>query len=98
MNELKKERQGGLPWMVILDGDGKELVTSNDADGNNIGCPALPNEIEHFVDMIQRSSDATKEELSEINEAVLAHAKKINDANEARRKQAEEAKRKTDAG
>jgi len=75
MDELKKDRQGGLPWMIILDGDGKELVTSNDPDGNNVGCPVEPQEIEHFVNMIKQSSDATEDELSAINEAMQANSK-----------------------
>ena len=94
MNELKKERQGGLPWMVILNADGNELVTSNDGEGNNVGCPALPHEVKHFVDMIKQSSEATEEELSAINDALQVHAQKIKDASEARKKKAEEEKSK----
>ena len=99
MDALKKDRQGGLPWMVVLDGDGKELVTSNDPDGTNVGCPVTPEEIVHFVNMIKLSSDATEDELSAINDAMQANSKKINEAREARRKKAEEAKaKKTDDG
>lgn len=78
MAELKKDRQGGMPWMVILDGDGKELAASNDAEGNNIGCPVKPSEIEHFVAMIKSSSDSDETELAAINDAMNANAEKIN--------------------
>lgn len=77
MDELKKEREGGMPWMVILDGDGKELVTSNDSEGTNVGCPVEDFEIEHFVNMIKQSSDATDDELKAINDAMQANAKKL---------------------
>lgn len=77
MDELKKDRNGGMPWMVILDGDGNELVTSNDPDGNNVGCPVEPHEIAHFVDMIKQSSDASEEELTAISDAMKANSKKI---------------------
>ena len=74
--------------IAVLDGDGKELVTSNDPDGNNVGCPVTPDEIEHFVNMIKQSSDATEDELSAINDAIQAHNKKIDEASEARKKAA----------
>ena len=75
-NELKKERPGGLPWMVILDGDGKELITSVGPKGN-VGCPVEPHEIEHFVDMIKQTSKASEADLSAISDAMEANAKKI---------------------
>lgn len=76
MNELKKDRPGGLPWMIILDGDGEELVSSVGPKGN-VGCPVEPHEIEHFIDMIKQSSDADEEELTAISDALNANAKKI---------------------
>jgi hypothetical protein len=74
MQELQKDRQGGMPWMTILDGDGKELVTSNDPDGKNIGCPGLPHEVEHFVNMIKQSSDIDDEKLKAIDAAIKKYA------------------------
>ncbi|MCA8974402.1 MAG: hypothetical protein KDC98_06755 [Planctomycetes bacterium] len=53
---LKGERGGGLPWMVILDPDGKEIVSSNaEADGKNIGGPRSPEECAWFGEMMRRS-------------------------------------------
>ncbi len=63
--------------MVILDGDGKELITSNTSDGKNVGCPVEPFEIEHFVEMIKASSDATEGELAAITKVMTANAKKL---------------------
>jgi hypothetical protein len=76
MNELIKDRPGGLPWMVILDGDGNELISSVGPKGN-VGCPVVPHEIEYFVEMIKQSSDASEDELTAISDAMKANAKKI---------------------
>lgn len=45
---------GGIPWMAILDGDGKTLVTSDGPKGN-IGYPGEPHEIEFFVAMLNQT-------------------------------------------
>lgn len=53
---LKGKRNGGLPWMVILDGEGKEIVTSNaEPKGANIGGPVSPEECAWFGTMLARS-------------------------------------------
>ncbi|MDB4417347.1 hypothetical protein N9293_00860 [Planctomycetota bacterium] len=52
---LRGERRGGIPWMVILDADGKELVSS-DAPSGNIGCPVQPEEVAWFAEMLRRST------------------------------------------
>lgn len=43
---------GGIPWSVILDADGNELITSDGPDGN-IGYPMAPNEIDYFMEMLR---------------------------------------------
>ena len=53
---LKGKRGGGLPWMVILDAEGKEIVSSNaEPDGGNIGGPRSAEECAWFAEMLQRS-------------------------------------------
>ncbi|GAB4136404.1 MAG: hypothetical protein Fur0037_00910 [Planctomycetota bacterium] len=54
-DSMQKGRRGGLPWTIVLDEKGAELVTSNDANGNNIGAPVQPEEIAHFVEMIRKT-------------------------------------------
>ncbi len=76
LDELKKNRSGGLPWMTILDGDGSEIISSVGPDGN-IGFPVEPFEIDHFVEMIKQSSDADESQLSAIREAMTQNAKKL---------------------
>ena len=49
--ELRKGKRGGIPWMIILGGDGQTKATSDGPKGN-VGCPARPHEIDHFLKMI----------------------------------------------
>ncbi|MCX7424273.1 MAG: carboxypeptidase regulatory-like domain-containing protein, partial [Planctomycetia bacterium] len=51
MDRVRTAKEGGIPWMAILDAQGKVLVTS-DAPGGNIGYPAKPEEIDHFMKML----------------------------------------------
>ncbi|MCK5943429.1 MAG: hypothetical protein KAI24_15715 [Planctomycetes bacterium] len=56
----KGARPGGLPWSVIVDADGKELVSSNvqsdgPNDGKNIGGPVSDWECAWFVEMLRRT-------------------------------------------
>jgi hypothetical protein len=46
--------EGGIPWFVFLDGDGKAGVTSDGAKGN-VGFPAAPHEIAYFRTMLERT-------------------------------------------
>lgn len=71
---------GGIPWMVILDADGKPLITSDGPRGN-IGYPGAAHEIEHFITML----NTTRQNLSE--EQVAALERQLHD-NAARRKAA----------
>jgi hypothetical protein len=61
MKKLRPKAQGGIPWVVILDADGKPLINS-DAPEGNIGNPSEPKEVEHFEKMLgttaQHMSDA----------------------------------------
>jgi thioredoxin-related protein len=66
---------GGIPWFVFLDADGHALANSNDARGNNIGYPAAPHEIDHFMGMLKRTARRiTGEQLDAIREALRAAA------------------------
>jgi len=46
--------EGGIPWFVFVDGDGKAVVTSDGPKGN-VGFPAAPHEIAYFRTMLDRS-------------------------------------------
>jgi len=75
------QTEGGIPWFVFLDGDGKMLAHST-GPGGNIGFPYQPDEVEYFVTMLK----AVKKNLTDDDVAAL---KKSLDDN----REAEEAKK-----
>ncbi len=54
IKRVRPNQNGGIPWMVILDNDGKPLITSDAADGN-IGYPGEPAGRVHFEKMLKAS-------------------------------------------
>ncbi len=64
--ELRGSKSGGIPWMVILAGDGAPQITSDGPKGN-CGCPAAPHEIDHFLAML----DTTRQHMTEDDRTVL---------------------------
>jgi thioredoxin-related protein len=70
--EVQKRYQpatsGGIPWFAILDAQGKSLATS-DGPGGNIGYPAQPQEIGHFMAIL-------KGQARRIDEGQLAQLRK----------------------
>jgi thiol:disulfide interchange protein len=65
----QKDRDGGIPWYVILDADGGELTTSNlpesagEDAGENIGYPGGPTGAEHFLTMLQKTAPGLSDEV-----------------------------------
>lgn len=51
----------GLPYWTILDNSGK-LLEDSKMEGNNIGCPASPEEVEAFVKKLQNTSKMSQKE------------------------------------
>jgi thiol-disulfide isomerase/thioredoxin len=51
LNEYREGKDGGIPWMVILDANGRTLATS-DGEKGNVGYPVEPHEIDHFLSMV----------------------------------------------
>ncbi|GMW01722.1 MAG: hypothetical protein AMXMBFR84_28590 [Candidatus Hydrogenedentota bacterium] len=47
--------EGGIPWMAILDADGKTIVTSDGPQGNT-GYPVAPEEVAYFKTMIEKTA------------------------------------------
>ncbi|MFN9756739.1 MAG: DUF255 domain-containing protein [Planctomycetota bacterium] len=82
--ELKKAQMaaagpgdGGIPWFVFLDGDGKQLAHSTGPQGNT-GFPYQPAEVAHFVTMLQ----AVKKNLTDDDIAYLRQSLDDNRAAE----------------
>ena len=62
--------QAGLPFYVVLNPEGKVLATSMAKEGN-IGFPAAPSEVKHFLGMLKASSKRiTPAELKSVESAL----------------------------
>ena len=48
-----RREPSGIPWFVFLDAKGNAIVTSDGPKGN-IGYPAAPEEIGHFIGMLKK--------------------------------------------
>ena len=76
--QLRGKRTGGIPWMVILEFSGDELVAS-DGPGGNVGCPIQKEEIEWFMSMLDKTrSRLTEKDLHTIEKALKAYADKVS--------------------
>lgn len=56
----------GLPFWLIFDSNGKLVEDSRNEKGDNIGCPATPDEVAQFVKKLKVSSKLTDEDLEVI--------------------------------
>ena len=76
-DRLRKNKRGGIPWMVILDSEEKPLITSDGPKGN-IGCHVQPHEREYFAEMLSKTRrNIGDEELSALNKALEAYAETL---------------------
>ena len=76
-SRYQPKSSGGIPWFAILDVQGKPLATS-DGPGGNIGYPAQPQEIAHFMTMLKsqgRHVDASQ--LGQIRKSLEEAAERI---------------------
>jgi thiol:disulfide interchange protein len=55
VTRFRDQLGAGIPWIAILDAEGKVLVTADGPDGN-IGYPVTPEEIKHFLDMLKQTA------------------------------------------
>jgi hypothetical protein len=76
-HEIRKSDAGGIPWIAFLDSRGATIVTGDGPKGN-IGCPAEPYEIDHFMSMLRKvRSHLTEQELSALEQDLRAYGKKL---------------------
>lgn len=70
IGELRARKEGGIPWMVILDASGAALITS-DAESGNIGYPGEPGSQAHWRKMLTTSRQRlTDEEVATLIKAL----------------------------
>ncbi|MBX3394215.1 MAG: thioredoxin family protein [Phycisphaerae bacterium] len=62
----------GLPYFVILDSEGKKIGDSVAAPESNIGFPASPSEIAHFVKVVRKTAPGLSEKDLSVLEAGLS--------------------------
>ena len=58
-----KADKAGIPFFVILDAKGNLLEDSFNAKGENLGCPASPEEVAEFRRILKNTSKLTDKEL-----------------------------------
>ena len=69
--EIKPGVCGGIPWMAILDADGRLMATSNGPKGENIGYPSTPARIEHFLRMLRDTLQRmTEDDLRQLHDGL----------------------------
>lgn len=82
MAEKFKADRKGIPWFAFLDRDGKVLADSDDADGQNIGYPAEPKEIEHFIGMLKKTATKlTPDQIAKIEAELKSAGDKVRSRN-----------------
>jgi hypothetical protein len=61
---LGATREPGFPFLVITDENGDRIINSNrdEEAGNNIGYPALPAEIDWYVEMLKQAAPSLSPE------------------------------------
>lgn len=69
-----KAGSGGIPWFAFLDAKGEVIVTSDGPNGN-IGYPAKPEEINHFLAMLRKA--ARRIEPEKIGKALKEAAERL---------------------
>jgi hypothetical protein len=66
----------GIPWFVVLDGEGKELADSNGPKGN-IGCPNTDEEIDVFIGILKKvSTHLSDEDRAALRKSLVHHREK----------------------
>ncbi len=73
MLEKYHGKEGGIPFWLIFDKNGKLLADSREvkADGTvgeNVGCPASEAEVNHFANVLKKSSKLTDLQIAMIKE------------------------------
>ncbi|TCZ74433.1 thioredoxin family protein [Flaviaesturariibacter aridisoli] len=58
----------GIPYFIVFDPKGNRLSDSQREPGQNIGCPAEPEEVAYFVEVLKKTTNLTERELQAIAE------------------------------
>jgi len=65
-------KDAGIPFIVVLDKDGKQLANSIGTNGENIGFPYTPAEAQQFINIIRKTATNLNEsQLEKIADALI---------------------------
>ena len=85
---IKRFREGksmGIPWIAILDADGKTLATSDMPKDGNTGYPGSPKEIRYFMEMLKKTKQrTTPEQLAAIERKLNEERERIESRSRSR--------------
>ncbi len=73
---LSAGKGGGVPWYAVLDQNGDVIATSN-KDGDNTGYPMNPDEIRHFISVVDTTTGLDDATVSAIEQALKSRANEI---------------------
>ncbi len=77
MMQFRSNESGGIPWYTMLDSKGKSLATADGPDGN-IGYPAKPAEIDHFLATVKSTSRKIDgEQIEKLHRSLTEAAERI---------------------
>ena len=83
----------GIPWFTVLDAKGEKLATSDLLQGQNIGYPAEPKEINAFMSMFEGQARRIEPgQIAELRKELETAGEKI--VAEMKQRAAEAAKKK----
>lgn len=90
--EARYQKTGGIPWLAFLDGEGKAKATSTMPNGKNTGYPSQPEEITHFVAMLEKTKKRiTSDQIAFLEKELVAdRTRREADAKAAQEKRARE--------
>jgi len=67
--ELNKQWGGanqGIPFWVIMDKNGTILADSQKKPGENVGCPATAEEVQHFINVLKKTSSISDDQIAKV--------------------------------
>lgn len=70
LKKYNAEKQG-IPFWLIYDPQGNLLADSQSKPGENTGCPATREEVDHFLKVLQKTSPLNKDQLAVIEKNFL---------------------------
>jgi len=67
--ELNKQWGGanqGIPFWVVMDKNGTILADSQKKPGENVGCPATAEEVQHIINVLKTTSSITDDQIVKV--------------------------------